>query len=178
MKIKITVKGIQRHDKADIEQTHDDFKSTKNDYKGTCFTFVKLVLANRRAHIRELTELLGLSCISVQRLSQIGFNINVYLLCSSLGALEILYQNHITGRLKKIIHSALVTRDHLTRLKAQQLELYVEMEERLINKYRDILLVRKPAEEVVLHPIDAMDDYFQCDDDEECSINTDVNPGI
>ncbi|XP_053392736.1 uncharacterized protein LOC123562233 [Mercenaria mercenaria] len=174
VKLKVTVKGVQRIDKDVIEKTHDDFKSTKDDFKNLCFCFVKLVMANRRAHFHELKELLGFNGISVQRLSQIGFNINVFLLCSSLGAFEILYQNYTTGRLKKIVHNALVTRDHLLKLKARQLELSVEIEEGMVNKYRDILIVRGPAEEDVLHPVDVLD-YFQCDDDEECSLNKDLN---
>lgn len=176
MKVKVTVKAVQRIDTDEMEQTHDDYKSTKDDYKNMCFNFVKLVMANRRAHFRELKERLGFSGISIQRLGQVGFNINIFLLCSSLGAFEILYQNYTTGRLKKIVHSALVTKDHLVKLKAQQLDLSVEMDEGLINKYRDILIVRGPEEEAVLHPVDAID-YFQCDDDEENTLNNDINKG-
>lgn len=173
VKMKITLKGVQRLDNDEIEQTHDDFKSTKDDYKNTCFNFVKFVMANRKAHFRDLQELLGYNGLSVQRLTKVGFNINVFLLCQSLGAFEVLYQNYVTGRLNKIVHSALVTRAHLEKLKVRQLELSVEIDEGMVNKYRDILLVRTPQEESVVHPVDALE-YFECDDDEEPAIHIEI----
>ncbi|KAL4241118.1 hypothetical protein ACF0H5_001896 [Mactra antiquata] len=166
VKLKITVKGIQRVDRDDMEQTHDAFKSTKDDFKHTCYSFVKLVRANMKAHFKDLKDLLGYEGITVQRLSQVGFTINAFVLCFNLGAFEILYQNYVTGRLKKIVQTALVTKEHLDRLNACRLELSVDIDEGLINKYRDILLVRGPVEDANEHPVDVIVDYFRCDDDE------------
>lgn len=176
VKLKVTVKGVQRIDRDEIEQTRDDFKSTKDDFKSTCFTFVKLVMKNRIEHFHQLKEHFDFNGISLQSLNQVGFNIIIYFLCSSLGAFEILHHNYKTGRLKNIIHSTLVSRDHLVKLNARQLELSVDMEEGMDHKYRDILIVRGPAEENVLHPVDVME-YFECDDDEDFSTGNDHNLG-
>ncbi|KAH3861752.1 uncharacterized protein LOC127866044 [Dreissena polymorpha] len=172
VKLKVTVKGIQYKDTDTIEQTRDGFKSTKDDYKHLCHTTVKLVIGHQSFHMRELRKLLDFQGISVQRLTKLGFNINVYLLCHQLGAFEILYQMYVTGRLTKIVHSALITKPYLERLNARSIELCVEMEEGLFNRFRDILILRNALDSVEgitsAHPVDLCD-YFITDIDEERS---------
>jgi len=166
--VKVTVKGIQRKGDETMESTRDDFKSTKNDFKQVCHTFVKAIMANQKAHFLELKRLLGFSGVSMQRLSKVGFNINIFILCHTLGAFEILNQTHITGRLSKIVHSALLTPKTLARLNAQQMELSVEMDDVMTHKYREILILRSGGENearpAIKHPVDECE-FFVCDDD-------------
>ncbi|XP_052770899.1 uncharacterized protein LOC128210583 [Mya arenaria] len=170
LKLKVTVKGVQRRGQAEVEATRDDFRSTKDDYKHTCHTFVKLVLANRRFHFRELRRLLDFPGISIQRLTIIGFNINVFILCHTLGAFEILHQTYVTGRLSALFHRALVTQLYLDRLCAAQLELSVTHDEAMTSMFRNILVERSYLERAdsiaTKHPVDECD-YFTCDTDDE-----------
>ncbi|WAQ97003.1 hypothetical protein MAR_029693 [Mya arenaria] len=170
LKLKVTVKGVQRRGQAEVEATRDDFRSTKDDYKHTCHTFVKLVLANRRFHFRELRRLLDFPGISIQRLTIIGFNINVFILCHTLGAFEILHQTYVTGRLSALFHRALVTQLYLDRLCAAQLELSVTNDEAMTSMFRNILVERSYLERAdsiaTKHPVDECD-YFTCDTDDE-----------
>lgn len=177
VRLKITLKGVQRVGDTEIQSTKDDYKSTKNDYKHTCHTFVKLVIADQKRHFRELKDLLGFQGISVQRLTKIGFNINLFILCFSLGAFEILYQTYKSGRLKKTVQKSLVTEAYLKTLNAQAIELSVDMDEGLVNKYRDILLVRGSSEDTGSNSCQPLTDldYFQCESDDDSDLSMDVN---
>lgn len=165
VKLKITVKGIHKLNKDEMESTRDDFKSTKDDYKHTCHTFVKQAMARQKHHFRQLRNLLGFGGISIQNLSKLGFNINIFIMCHNLGAFENLNQSYSTGRLQKIIHRVFVTRECLSALDARDLELSVDMEEGAVHYCREVLLQR---EDLVLedqHPVDELD-HFRCDTDD------------
>ena len=147
--------GVQRPDQTEIQSTRDDFQSTKNDYKHTCHTFVKLVMAKQNEHFRTLKRLLGFSGISMQRMNRMGFNINCFILCSNLGSFEILYQAYKSGRLKRICQTVFVTPQCLGTLGATHVDLSVQIEDGMVNEYRDILLLRGLAEHPEqTHPAD------------------------
>ena len=147
--------GVQRRDQTEIHSTRDDFQSTKNDYKHTCHAFVKLVMSKQNEHFRTLKQLLGFSGISMQRMNKMGFNINCFILCSSLGSFEVLYQAYKSGRLKRICQTVFVTPECLEKLDATRVDLSVQIEDRMVNEYRDILLLRGLAENPErTHPAD------------------------
>ena len=153
--MKITVSGVQRSDQTEVQSTRDIYQSTKNDYKHTCHTFVKLVTAKQKEHFKTLKNLLDLSGISMQRMNHMGFNINCFILCSSLGSFEILYQAYKSGRLKRICQTVFVTPECLQKLNAVHVDLSVLMEDGMINEYRDILLLRGVSEHPEkVHPAD------------------------
>lgn len=155
VKLKITVSGVQRPDQTELQSTRDDYKSTKNDYKHTCHTFVKLVMAKQNEHFRTLKRLLGFSGISMQRMNKMGFNINCFILCSNLGSFEILYQAYKSGRLKRICQTVFVTPECLEKLNAMHVDLSVQIEDSMVNEYRDVLLLRGlPEHPEKVHPAD------------------------
>lgn len=166
VKLKVYIKGISKHDNNETDVSRDDLKVTKDDYKPTCHAFVKLVMGNQRRHLRELKTLMGFTGISIQRLSKLGFNMNVFILCHSLGALELLFQSYTSGRLLRLVHSALVTKENLDKLKVKDLDLCVDLEEGLINQFREILLLREAPDLSDEHPVDELS-YFRCTDDTE-----------
>lgn len=166
MKLKITVRGIHKLDKDELELTKDNFKSTKDDYKHVCHTFVNLVMSKRKRHLLDLKTATAFPGISVQRLTKFGFNIQLFILCHSLGAFENLNRAYTSGRLKRIVERSLVTQEYLDALKARHVELCVELDEGLVNKYREMLILREAPELTSPHPVDEAD-YFRCEDDED-----------
>ena len=155
VKVKITVSGVQRSHQTEVQSTRDVYQSTKNDYKHTCHTFVKLVMTKRNEHFSALKSLLGFSGISMQRMNHMGFNIICFILCSNLGSFEVLYQAYKSGRLKRICQTVFVTPECLKKLDAVHVDLSVTMEDAMVNEYRDILLLRGVGEHPEkIHPAD------------------------
>ena len=173
MNFKITVKGMQRLDNDDIETARNGVNTTKDDFKHTGHTFVKHVMGDQRRHLRTLKTLISLNGISIQRLTKLEFNINMVILCHNLGALENLNQSFLTGRVSKIVHRALVSKELLNKLKAHELELTVELEDGMINKSRECLLLRDAPEVVEDHPVDELD-YSMCTGDVDDSDESDI----
>lgn len=91
----------------------------------------------------------------MQRMNKMGFNINCFILCSSLGSFEILYQAYKSGRLKRICQTVFVTPECLEKLDATYVDLSVQIDDGMVNEYRDILLLRGVAEHPEqIHPTD------------------------
>ena len=176
--MKINIQGVQRKGTEAVESTKDDISSTKYDFKHVCHSFLRLVMANKQTHFNQLKDRLGFQGIAVMGLDKVGFNINLHIVCFNLGALETLVKSYESKRLRLIVQSCLVTDQYLNKLGVANLELSVSIEDRLINKNREVIVAHSSTNELKEHPIDSVSMCkYLMDDNETQDDRFEVKPG-